>query len=75
MMERRFAVPNKLRLLSSRDIKVPGFRKGKVPASVAAKHVNPDALAQATLDNALSKAVAEVFTSEGCRRLIVQKWR
>jgi trigger factor len=53
----------------ARDIKVPGFRKGKVPASVAAKHVSPDALAQATLDNALSKAVAEVFTSEGLQAL------
>lgn len=28
----------------SRDIKVPGFRKGKVPISVAEKHVNPAAL-------------------------------
>nr|DAX42452.1 MAG TPA: trigger factor protein [Caudoviricetes sp.] len=38
------------------DVKVPGFRKGKVPISVAAKHVNPAALQEQTLDNALSKA-------------------
>ena len=28
----------------SKDVKVPGFRKGKVPTSVAAKHVDPQAL-------------------------------
>ena len=28
----------------ARDIKVPGVLKGKVPASVAAKHVDPNAL-------------------------------
>lgn len=48
----------------SRDIKVPGFRKGKVPISVAEKHVNPAALQEQTLENALSKAVAEAFMSE-----------
>ncbi len=50
-------------------VKVPGFRKGKVPASVAAKHVNPTALAQETADNALSKAVATAFTSHDIRAL------
>lgn len=45
----------------SRDIKVPGFRKGKVPLSVAQKHVDPNHLQEHTLDNALSKAVAEAF--------------
>lgn len=53
----------------AKDIKVPGFRKGKVPASVAAKNVNPDALGQQTLDDALSKAVAEAFTSEDIQAL------
>ncbi len=53
----------------SKDIKAPGFRKGKVPASVAAKYVNPAQLAEETLDNAVSKAVAEAFISENIQAL------
>lgn len=51
------------------DLKVPGFRKGKVPVSVAAKHVNPMALQEQVLDNALSKAVAEAFMNEKLQAL------
>ena len=36
----------------ARDVKVPGFRKGKVPNSVAEKHINPNALQEQTLENA-----------------------
>lgn len=46
----------------AKTVKVPGFRKGKVPASVVAKHVDPQALSQQTLDDALSKAVSVAFT-------------
>ncbi|MDO4780804.1 MAG: trigger factor [Candidatus Saccharibacteria bacterium] len=53
----------------SRDLKVSGFRKGKVPASVAAKHINPMTLQEAVLDNALSKAVAEAFMAENLQAL------
>lgn len=53
----------------SKAVKVPGFRKGKTPASVAAKHVNPAALAEQTLDDALSKAVSEAFTSQEIQAL------
>jgi len=53
----------------ARNIKVPGFRKGKVPPSVAAKNVDPNLLAQETADNALSKAVAEAFISENIQAL------
>ena len=53
----------------ARDIKVPGFRKGKVPASVAAKNVDPNLLAQQTADDALSKAVAEAFLTENIQAL------
>lgn len=53
----------------AREIKVPGFRKGKVPASVAAKNVDPNALGQQTLDDALSKAVSEAFTNEDIQAL------
>jgi trigger factor len=48
----------------SKSTKVPGFRAGKVPASIAAKHVNPQALQEQTLDDALSRAVAEAFVRE-----------
>lgn len=53
----------------SRDLKVPGFRKGKVPLSVAEKHVNPNALQEQVLENALSKAVAEAFMTEKLQAL------
>ncbi|MDB5176337.1 MAG: tig, Trigger factor [Candidatus Saccharibacteria bacterium] len=53
----------------SKKVKAPGFRAGKVPASVAAKHVNPEALAQQTLDDALSKAVSQAFTDEKIQAL------
>lgn len=48
----------------AKDIKVPGFRKGKVPASVVAKHADPTLVGQQTLEDALSKAVADAFTAE-----------
>ena len=45
----------------ARDVKVPGFRKGKIPASVAAKNIDPRTLQEQTIDNAISKSVAEAF--------------
>ena len=53
----------------AKNVKAPGFRAGKTPLAVAAKHVNPDALAQQTLDDALSKAVSQVFTDEKIQAL------
>ncbi len=53
----------------AKTVKVPGFRKGKVPVAVVAKHVDPNALMQQTLDDALSKAVSEAFTSEDIQAL------
>lgn len=53
----------------AKNINAPGFRKGKVPISVAAKHVNPTALAEQTLDDALSKAVSQAFTEEKIQAL------
>jgi hypothetical protein len=52
-----------------KNIKVPGFRKGKVPVSVVSKNVNPNVLAQKTLESALSKAVADAFISEKLQAL------
>ncbi len=48
----------------SKDVKVPGFRKGKVPLAVASKNVNPQALQEQALDDAVSKAVATAFIEE-----------
>lgn len=45
----------------ARDVKVAGFRKGKTPVSVAAKNIDPNALQEQTIDNAISKAVAAAF--------------
>ncbi len=53
----------------ARDIKVPGFRKGKVPVGIAAKHIDPNALQEQVLENALSKAVAEAFLQEKLQAL------
>jgi len=53
----------------SNTVKVPGFRKGKVPASIAAKNVDPQALQEQLLDDAISKAVAESFLTEKIQAL------
>jgi trigger factor len=53
----------------ARDVKVPGFRKGKTPVAVAAKNIDPAALHEETLNNAISKSVAEAFTEKGLRAL------
>lgn len=53
----------------SRDIKVTGFRKGKAPLAVAIKNIDPQALQEAVLDNAISKAVAEAFVESKIQAL------
>jgi len=53
----------------AKTMKVPGFRKGNVPASVAAKHADPALLGQETMENALSKAVAEAYVAENIQVL------
>lgn len=50
-------------------VKVPGFRQGKAPASVAARHLDPVQLSQQVLEDALSKAVAESFLQENLQAL------
>ncbi len=52
-----------------KKLKVAGFREGKVPASVVAKNVDPGALQEQTLDDALSRAVAEAFLNEKLQAL------
>jgi trigger factor len=53
----------------AKTAKVPGFRKGKVPPSVAAKSIDPEMLSQQTLEDALSKAVAQAYMDKGIQAL------
>ena len=53
----------------ARDIKVGGFRKGRAPLEMVKKEIDPNALAGETAENAMSKAVAEAFMSEGIQAL------
>ena len=48
----------------AKEVKVAGFRKGKVPASVAEKHLNPNDIASAALDIAVRTTVPVAFESE-----------
>ena len=45
----------------AKTTKVDGFRKGHAPLELVAKNTNPEHLAEETLNNALSKAVAAAF--------------
>lgn len=45
----------------ARDVKVPGFRKGKTPVAIAAKNIDPSVLQEQTVENALNKAIATAF--------------
>jgi trigger factor len=53
----------------ARDVKVPGFRKGKTPVSVAVKNIDPKTLQDQMIDNAISKAVAGAFVDGGFQAL------
>lgn len=45
----------------SKNVKVPGFRKGRVPAAMVAKHVDPNALADEIINVAINKSVADAY--------------
>lgn len=45
----------------AKELKVQGFRKGKVPISVAAKNADPRLVSEETIEAAISKAVASYF--------------
>lgn len=53
----------------AKTVKITGFRKGTAPASVVAKHVDPNVLGQEMLENALSKGVADAFLNENIQAL------
>jgi len=53
----------------AKTVKVPGFRAGKVPASVAEKNVDPASLQEQTLESALNKAVIDAFIKDEIQAL------
>lgn len=48
----------------AKEVKIEGFRKGKAPLEMVAAQVDTNLLNQETLENALSKSVAEAFLKE-----------
>lgn len=53
----------------AKDMKVAGFRKGKVPVAVAKKNADPQVLQEAILDAAINKAVATTFVDEDIKAI------
>ena len=53
------------------EVKIPGFRKGKVPAEMAEKHLNPNDIAQTALDIAVRTAVPAAFTEAKKNPLVI----
>lgn len=47
-----------------KQLKIAGFRKGHAPASVVAKSVDPNALAEETMNAAVSKSVADAYVQD-----------
>ena len=56
--------PARLKALErlARDIKIQGFRNGKAPANVVEQHVNPNDLANTTLDLAVRRVIPKLFS-------------
>jgi len=53
----------------AKNVKVDGFRKGHVPIAMIKKNVDPNELGQETVENALSRAVAEAYLAEDLQAL------
>lgn len=51
------------------QVKVAGFRKGKVPASIVEKNVDPSALANEVVEHAINSAVNDIAEKEDYRIL------
>ena len=50
----------------SKNVKAPGFRKGKVPADLAEQYLNPNEVAQAAVDAAVRRSVPLAFNEAKC---------
>ena len=53
----------------SRDVKVQGFRKGKVPSKVAEKNIDPNVLASESVEYAVNAALNDIIATEDLRVL------
>ena len=53
----------------SRNVRVPGFRKGRAPLNIVEGSLDQNALQEEILNNALSKAVAEAFIDQKLQAL------
>ena len=51
------------------ELKVPGFRKGKVPTNVVKQRVSSEELDSHTMSDAINRAVPEAFASENLQPL------
>lgn len=55
--------------LLARNLKLPGFRPGKVPAAVAEKHIDPQMLETQVAENGINRFVVEALETEDLRAL------
>lgn len=55
----------------AKELKIQGFRPGKVPQEVAIKHINPNDLASTTADIAVRRTVPQAFSQEKSIPLII----
>lgn len=51
------------------NVKVPGFREGKVPPAVAEKQLDPDMLSQQLAEDAVNKSVIEALNAQDVQPL------
>lgn len=55
----------------AKEVKVPGFRKGKAPADIAKKELNPNDINQVALDIAIRTAVPKAFMDSKKNPLVI----
>lgn len=55
----------------AKEVKIPGFRKGKVPTDLAKKELNPNDVNQVAMDIAIRTAVPEAFISNKQNPLVI----
>ncbi|PLS81903.1 trigger factor [Candidatus Saccharibacteria bacterium] len=53
----------------AKQVKVPGFRQGKVPAKIAEKNLDPSAIEAQLLQDAVNKFVIQAIDTEGVQPL------
>ncbi len=53
----------------AKNVKVSGFRPGKVPPKIAEKHIDEGELHNAIVDGAVNKAIVETFTKQDIQPL------